>query len=244
MRWKPGLLERGVSLIALLLAAQAAPAAAPSLRAGVANDSFGPLYSVQDGALATQYRAALELIGRHSGVRFELEYYPSSRLQQLFEVGKVDVEVGVNPAWRALSPVAGFYTRPIDVQTLRLCFAAGKRRKGATPASLNGLSLGVLQGRTYPVLEPGFASGQLKRVEAASESDLLSGLRQGSMQAIVLSQRQLDALLNRAPEAQPCAAGDAVGSVPVMLRLHPQYRQLLPQLDKAIQQLQDNGKLR
>ena len=40
------------------------------------------------------------------------------------------------------------------------------------------------------------------------------------------------------------AAGDAVGSVPVMLRLHPQYRQLLPQLDKAIQQLQDNGKLR
>lgn len=243
MRWKPGWVKAAAWLCVLLLAAPAS-AAALTLRAGVANDSFGPLYSAQDGVLAAQYRAALEQIGRLSGIRFELEYYPSSRLQQLFEVAKVDVEVGVNPSWRALSPVAGFYTKPIDVQALRLCFAAGKRRKGALPASLSGLSVGVLQGRLYPALEPGFAGGQLKRVEAASESDLLGGLRQGRMQAIVLSQRQLDALLSRAPEAPACVAGDGVGSVPVMLRLHPQYRQLLPQLDKAILQLQDSGKLR
>ncbi|WP_374424283.1 substrate-binding periplasmic protein [Chromobacterium sp.] len=243
MRWKPGWAEVAAGLLALLLAAPA-PAAGLTLRAGVANDSFGPLFSAQDGVLAGQYRAALEQIGRLSGIRFELEYYPSSRLQQLFEVAKVDVEVGVNPSWRALSPVAGFYTKPIDVQALRLCFAAGKRRKGALPAGLSGLSVGVLQGRVYPALEPGFASGQLKRMEAASEYDLLGGLRQGRMQAIVLSQRQLDTLLSHSPEAPPCVPGESVGSVPVMLRLHPQYRQLLPQLDKAIQQLQDSGKLR
>ncbi|WP_199181207.1 hypothetical protein, partial [Chromobacterium alticapitis] len=100
-------------LIVLLCLSCLPALAQPALRAGVANDSSEPLRQAGEGGLLQSYREALALIAKQAGLRFQLDYYPTQRLEQLFQLGRLDVEVGVNPAWRALSPVAGFYTQAI-----------------------------------------------------------------------------------------------------------------------------------
>ncbi|WP_153010885.1 hypothetical protein, partial [Aquitalea magnusonii] len=110
-----------------LLPAQAADI---TLRAGVVVDNAGPYNFTPDSPMAGIYREALEQIGKLSGVRFDIEYYPALRIQQLFEVARLDVEVGVNPAWRSLSPVGGFYTLPIGTLDYQLCGRINNGRSG------------------------------------------------------------------------------------------------------------------
>ncbi|AXE30413.1 hypothetical protein DK842_11195 [Chromobacterium phragmitis] len=214
-----------------------------TLRAGVANDSGEALRAAGDGGLAQAYRDALGLIAQQSGIRFQLDYYPSQRLEQLFQVGKLDVEAGVNPGWRALSPVAGFYTLSIGEMDFVLCLPPVKGRRQAALAGLKSGTIGTLLGQRYPSLEPSFRSRKLLRDWSANEDEMLDKLRQGLVQAVVLERRRAQYWSQR-DEGGRCQPGESVGSQPVALRLHPQYRELLPRLNQAIQQLNEQGRLR
>ncbi|MFB0826543.1 substrate-binding periplasmic protein [Chromobacterium violaceum] len=214
-----------------------------TLRAGVANDSGESLRTTVDGGLALAYRDALALIAQQSGIRFQLDYYPSQRLEQLFQVGKLDVEVGVHPSWRALSPVAGFYTQPVADEEFVLCLPPGKGKRPAPLSSLKGGTIGTLLGQRYPSLEAAFGSRKLLRDGSANEDEMLDKLRQGRVQAVVLERRRAQ-YWSRRDEGGRCLPGESVGSLPVSLRLHPQYRELLPRLNQAIQQLNEQGRLR
>ncbi|SUX29914.1 substrate-binding periplasmic protein [Chromobacterium vaccinii] len=217
--------------------------AQPTLRAGLANDSGESLRANADDGLSLAYRDALALIARQSGVHFQLDYYPSQRLEQLFQVGKLDVEVGVNASWRALSPVAGFYTQPIADAEFVLCLPPDKGKRPATLASLKGGTIGTLLGQRFPSLESAFASRKLLRDGSANEDEMLDKLRQGRVQAVVLERRRAQ-YWSRRDEGGRCLPGESLGSLPVALRLHPRYRDLLPGLNQAIQQLHDQGRLR
>ena len=75
------------------------------------------------------------------------------------------------------------------------------------------------------------------------ENEALSKLRLGRLQAVVLEKRQIERM-NMIPEELRCEPGGVIAVQPVMLRIHPQYRQWLPALNRAIAQLQANGKLK
>ncbi|QEL57664.1 substrate-binding periplasmic protein [Chromobacterium paludis] len=230
--------------VALALCLMWQPAGAQQvLRAGVANDTSEPLRQAGgDGALQA-YRAALALIARQSGIRFQLDYYPTQRLEQLFQIGRLDVEVGVNPAWRTLSPVAGFYTQPIGEVEFQLCLPPGKKRQPVTLAEMKGWTVGTLAGMHYPLLEPAFQSQRIKRDVSTSEDELLDKLRLGQVQAVAL-ERGRAWYWNHRIEGSRCQLSESAGRLPVMLRLHPQYRDLLPRLNQAIQTLNSQGKLK
>nr|WP_233179013.1 transporter substrate-binding domain-containing protein [Aquitalea palustris] len=192
--------------------------------------------------MAGIYREALEQIGKLSGVRFDIEYYPALRIQQLFEVARLDVEVGVNPAWRSLSPVGGFYTLPIGTLDYQLCGRINGR-SGRSLDELHGQTIGLLQGQPLSAFESELARHGVHYEMSQSENEVLSKLRLGRLQAVVLERRQIERL-TQAPEELRCEPGGMISSQPVMLRLHPQFRQWLPALNRAISQLQANGKLK
>jgi hypothetical protein len=79
-------LVRSFLLLLCCLLLSPVQAAEVNLRAGVVVDNAGPYNFMPDSPMAGIYREALEQIGKLSGVRFEIEYYPAMRIQQLFEV--------------------------------------------------------------------------------------------------------------------------------------------------------------
>ncbi|OHX13776.1 transporter substrate-binding domain-containing protein [Chromobacterium sphagni] len=220
-----------------------APTLAQPLRAGVANDTSEPLRQAAEGGLLQTYRQALALIAKQSGVRFQLDYYPTQRLEQLFQVGRLDMEAGVNPSWRALAPVAGFYTQPLGEVEFVLCLPQAKGYAPPAAGAQKGWTVGTLAGQSYPLLEPAFQSRRLRRDLSGNEEELLDKLREGRVQAVVLERGRAQ-YWSRQTEGRRCLPGESAGSVPVMLRLHPQYRGLLPRLNQAIQTLNSQGKLK
>ncbi|UTH76517.1 transporter substrate-binding domain-containing protein [Chromobacterium sp. IIBBL 290-4] len=214
-----------------------------TLRAGVALDSSEPLSQSADASLTQRYREALAMITRQSGIRFQLDYYPSQRLEQLFVVGRLDVEVGVNPSWRALSPVSGFYTQTIGEVSYQLCLPPGGKPRVAGWADLKGKRIGLLAAQRLPQLEPVFQSQRLTADVAGNEEELLDRLRQGRIQAVVLEQSRAGYWARPAMGGR-CQPGAMVASLPVMLRVHPQHRDLVPRLNQAIQNLSIQGKFK
>lgn len=233
------------SLLLLLCCLLLAPARAAevNLRAGVVADNGGPYNFTPDRPLAGIYREVLEQIGRLSGVRFEIEYYPSPRIQQLFEVARLDVEVGVNPAWRSLSPVGGFYTQPIGTLYYQLCTLPGDGHAARALDEMRGQTIGLLQGQPLVAFEDDLNRNGVRYEWSQGESEALSKLRLGRLQAVVLERHQIEAL-GMAPDALHCEAGGLNSVQPVMLRLHPQYRQWIPALNRAIAKLHANGRLK
>lgn len=219
------------------------PAWAVSLRAGLMVDTGAPYTYAPDTPQASLYRSVLEQITRQSGIRFQVDYYPAPRIQQLFEVGKLDVEVGVHPSWRTLSPVGGFYTEPIGTVEYMLCFHPGQWRQVNHPADLKGWIVGTLHGQRYPEFDAAFSSGLLRRDDAMTENELISKLRLGRNNVAILDRHQAE-WLSHQPADRRCEPGAGAGSSPVMLRIHPQFRQLVPVLNRAIRQLNAEGRLK
>ena len=232
---------RSVLLLLCCLLLPAAQAAEINLRAGVVVDNAGPYNFTPDSPMAGIYREALEQIGKLSGVRFEIEYYPSQRIQQLFEVARLDVEVGVNPAWRSLSPVGGFYTQSIGTLDYQLCTRSS--RGARTLEDLHGQTIGLLQGQPLIAFEPDLQRNGVRYELSQGENEALGKLRLGRLQAVVLDRRQIERL-GMVPEELRCEPGGMISVQPVMLRVHPQFRHWVPALNRAIGQLQANGRLR
>lgn len=234
---------RSVLLLLCGLLLSPAQAAEVNLRAGVVVDNAGPYNFTPDSPMAGIYREALEQIGKLSGVRFEIEYYPALRIQQLFEVARLDVEVGVNPSWRTLSPVGGFYTQPIGTLDYQLCSRAGSGRPSRSLEELRGQTVGLLQGQPLVAFEPDLQRNGVHYELSQGENEALGKLRLGRLQAVVLERRQIERL-GMVPEELRCEPGGMISVQAVMLRVHPQYRHWVPALNRAITQLHANGKLR
>ena len=233
---------RSVLLLLCCLLLMPVQAAEVNLRAGVVVDNAGPYNFTPDSPMAGIYREALEHIGKHSGVRFDIEYYPALRIEQLFEVGRLDVEVGVNPSWRSMSPVGGFYTQPIGTLEFQLCSRPGSSRL-RNLEELRGQRIGLLQGQPLVSFAADLQRYGVRYEMSQGENEALSKLRLGRLQALVLEKRQIERM-NMIPEELRCEPGGVIAVQPVMLRVHPQYRQWLPALNRAIAQLQANGRLK
>ncbi|WP_199181208.1 transporter substrate-binding domain-containing protein, partial [Chromobacterium alticapitis] len=110
-------------------------------------------------------------------------------------------------------------------------------------ADMKGWTVGTLAGLRYPLLEPAFQTRRLKRDVSSNEDELLDKLRHGQVQAVALERGRAQ-YWNERVEGSRCQPSESAGSLPVMLRLHPQRRDLLPKLNQAIQALNSQGKLK
>ena len=161
----------------------------------------------------------------------------------MFEENRIDIEPGVNPAWRTDSKVPGLFTISYAQSVDILLFAHGKSFPVKTPAALRGKRIGVVRGYQYPGFTRLFESGEIERYDTNGESQLLKMLLLGRLDQVIINKDLALYRMQESLEYQGLETGFPVSSVDVMLRIHPNKGEALPRLNAAIKQLMDSGRI-
>ena len=187
------------------------------------------------------YQEVLDELSKITGHRFQIQYFPYARLTKKFELGQIDLELGVFPGWVKQQSVPGLFSVPFGKVVDVLVFAPGKQFQMNTPRDLSGKMIGLVRGYTYPDLRELFESGVVRRSDAVSESQLMAMLAAGRMDQILINKAVAQYNMLLVPKYRKLVLGDVLGSFDVSMRVHPSKRALLPKLDEAIGTLKRSG---
>jgi len=187
------------------------------------------------------YQELLDELGKMTGHRFQVQYFPYARLANKFDLGQIDFEPGVFPGWVRQQKVPGVFSVPFGKVVDVLVFAPGKHFPVRTPMDLSGRTLGLVRGYAYPDLRDLFASGVVHRSDAVSETQLPAMLAAGRMDQILINKAVAQYSMLQVPRYREFVFGDVVGSFDVSMRVHPSKKAALPTLDDAIVAMKRSG---
>lgn len=187
------------------------------------------------------YHDLLLQIGAISGDNFTIKYYSGARLQRLFELGKIDLEPGINPRWRQQSTVPGIYSTPFSSLDQVLLFRPGKAFEVTGPESLIGKQVGAIRGYIYPGYMQSLANGDIERIDVTDEPQLLRLLERGRVEQIFIDRVVQGYWVKKDPKLQGYKTSKPLNDTPIMLRLHPSKSAQLAGLNQALAQLQQQG---
>lgn len=245
-RW-PGWLTGALAVVAATqLLARAAHAAAdpapPPLRVLVSQALSAPFVVWRDGVPADGLDLDLvRALAEQLRTRAELQVLPRARVDGALEQGEADVACNVQPGPRG--EAGARWSAPLfelHVMLVGHNQAAPVDAPGQLPP---GTVLGALQGQPYPVLEPLFSDGRLRRDDALSEDRLLRKLSLNRHPYGLLSRQSLswhagaDAL--GAVEPWRVSVGSLAYRCAVSLRARIDPRLVL----QALEQLQQRGRI-
>jgi polar amino acid transport system substrate-binding protein len=179
-------------------------------------------------------------IGEITGDKFIMVKMPAARASLEFDLGRVDIEPGINPIWRSSAKVKGLYSLTYESVEEVIVFRSGEQFDVKTSKDLFGRKVGIVRGFTYPWFESAFASGEIDRILNKSESLLVKQLMAKRVDQIFISKTSIEYMKKNDPTLSELVVGDVVSSVEVMMRLHPNKLELLPRLNKALKQMIDN----
>ncbi|WP_426319475.1 substrate-binding periplasmic protein [Pseudoduganella sp. R-43] len=220
-----------------VFAAWCADAHADTLRVGFYNYPPMMIESEQAGI----YQEILDELSKITGHRFQIRYFPYARLAQEFDLGQIDLEPGVFPGWVKKQRVPGQFSVPFGKVVDVLVFAPGKHFRISTPRDLSGRTIGLVRGYTYPDLRELFDSGLVHRSDAVSEAQLMAMLSAGRMDQILINKAVAQYNMLLVPKYREFVLGDVLGSFDVSMRIHPNKKALLPELDEAILAMKRSG---
>ena len=223
--------------LCLVFAAWCADAHADTLRVGFYNYPPMMIESEQAGI----YQEILDELSKITGHRFQIRYFPYARLAQEFDLGQIDLEPGVFPGWVKKQRVPGQFSVPFGKVVDVLVFAPGKHFRISTPRDLSGRTIGLVRGYTYPDLRELFDSGLVHRSDAVSEAQLMAMLAAGRMDQILINKAVAQYNMLLVPKYREFVLGDILGSFDVSMRIHPNKKALLPELDEAILAMKRSG---
>ncbi|WP_426340033.1 substrate-binding periplasmic protein [Pseudoduganella sp. S-14] len=223
--------------LCLVFAAWCADAHADTLRVGFYNYPPMMIESEQAGI----YQEILDELSKITGHRFQIRYFPYARLAQEFDLGRIDLEPGVFPGWVKKQRVPGQFSVPFGKVVDVLVFAPGKHFRINTPRDLSGRTIGLVRGYTYPDLRELFDSGLVHRADAVSEAQLMAMLAAGRMDQILINKAVAQYNMLVVPKYREFVLGDVLGSFDVSMRIHPNKKALLPELDEAILAMKRSG---
>lgn len=183
------------------------------------------------------------VIGDITGDTFVLIPLPVARAHREFEQGHVDIEPGINSAWRQSTTVPGVYSKAYDISAEVIVFNRTPKNPIRTPQDLLGKRLGVVRGFVYPDFEPYFASGQIIRVSNVSQENLVLQLSKGRLQQIIMGKATVEYMIKTNPNFKNLVVGHTMMKTDVMMRVHPSKAQLLPRLNAALDKLVADGQL-
>ena len=189
------------------------------------------------------YHDIFESISRDTGYTFEIEYYPSTRLKMNFENNVIDIEPGVNPAWRKDSKVPGLYTIPFAKSVDVVIFRPGQQIPVDGPESLKGRTIGVVRGYVYPGFTDSFTNNEIIRADLTDEPQLLKFFIAGQIDQIFINRAVVQYWLQKKTPEHHYIMGDIIGDVEVMMRVHPSKKQALERLNKSIEKLSTSGEI-
>ena len=187
------------------------------------------------------YQEILDELSKITGHRFQIRSFPYARLAQEFDLGRIDLEPGVFPGWVKKQRVPGQFSVPFGKVVDVLVFAPGKHFRISTPRDLSGRTIGLVRGYTYPDLRELFDSGLVHRADAVSEAQLMAMLSAGRMDQILINKAVAQYNMLLVPKYREFVLGDVLGSFDVSMRVHPNKKALLPELDEAILAMKRSG---
>lgn len=204
--------------------------------------------TAKDGEQAYSYSVVfpqvLDAIAEITSDEFEYIRLPPSRVKKYFNEGKIHIEPGTNPIWRRKEAVPGLFSTPFSSNATILLFKAGKRQSFEMTRGKQPLTIGTVRGFSYPTLETQIDQGWLKRYDMVDESRLLIAIIDGRLEQAAVSLPFAEIWMNNNARQKDYEFGEIIEKQPVMMRLHPTARSLLPRMNKAIEQLVKSGKMK
>jgi polar amino acid transport system substrate-binding protein len=172
-----------------------------------------------------------------TGDKFIMVQMPAARALIQFELGRVDIEPGINPIWRSSAIEKGLYSIPYKRTEEVIVFRSGEQFRVNEPKDLFGQKVGIVRGFTYPWFESAFTSGKINKILNKSEGLLVKQLLAKRVDQIFISKTSIEYMKRNDPALHDIVVGDVVSSVEVMMRIHPSKSELLPRLNKALKQM-------
>ncbi len=199
-----------------------------------------PPMMIEDGRQGI-YQDIFDELGKLTGDRFQVSYYPYPRISLLFNDGKLDIEPGVHPGWVRGQATPGLFSVPFGKVIDTLMFAPGKAFAVKRAQDLRGKSVGMVRGYAYPELSELLESGQLKRHNGANEEQLLGMLAKERFDQIIINKAVAQYQQKQVATYRQLQIGDVISTYDVSLRVHPQHADALARIDAAILQLKQRG---
>jgi polar amino acid transport system substrate-binding protein len=187
------------------------------------------------------YREILTAIGELSGDTFIYKYFPPKRMLVAFERGAIDIEPGINPAWRENSDIHSLYSTSFSVSENIVLFARHKKIMVNQPKDLINRRIGTMRGYFYPGYSNLFRSKRIIREDGDSELNLLQRMAGGRLDQIFIQKDVAYYWMSRDRSFSEFEVGNANFKDEVMFRLHPTKAQALMRINDAIKVLIDNG---
>lgn len=203
-----------------------------------------PPYTMLDGGSNKGiFTDMFNRISEITKVQFELVGRPVARGLAEFDAGRVDVEPGVNPNWRAHMRVPGLYSMSYAKSVEVVVFAPGKKKPVKVPSDLFGEIVGVVRGFVYPRFDAAMSAGLITRLDNLSSDLLLEQLLVGRLDQIFVGYDTILYMQKIRPEYRVLEIGNVVDEQDVMLRLHPDKAAYLPLFNQALQQMMNDGEI-
>lgn len=216
---------------------------ADSLKVVLYDGGSPPLFFAKGDSNTGIYVDLLNEIGRVAGHKFEFHYYPTKRAMVLFEEGSVDLEVGINPAWRSSSKVPGDYSVPFGQSEDVVVFQKGKVKPVSSAADLAGAKVGTIKGFYYAGYMDAFAGRKIHRQDSLDEDKLMQKMAGGRLNAAFIRKEAAQYRIKVDNKFKALVIGDVIGSADIMLRVHPSKSSIMDSLNSAIKTLKESGKI-
>lgn len=196
------------------------------------------LHSKTDGTLKGIYIDLLNELTKTSDIKLNYRFYPQSRLRESMRLGIIDLEPGIDSEWRTEKDEqeSSVYSNVFMASNEVYVFSETHFDEAPTPKQLQSKQLCRLHG--FDTIE----EGQLKDAHRlVNESKILDMVAQGHchyalVPILVLKywQKKSTIVLNHTAP---------IVSYQLRLRLNAKFDYLIPELNKQIALMKNNGKI-
>ena len=190
------------------------------------------------------YHELFDHLAMETGFNFNIVYYPMARIENEFTSGYIDIEPGIAPEWRADSTEPGLYTEPFSKLTDLVLFQPGLKQALCDREHWPDLTLGIVRGYQFSYLHPCIKDKDFRYVYLIDEEKLLSFFIKGRVDVIFIDEFVFHYLSDDLIALEKDLSNwDVLQEVEISLRVHPNNKQLMPNLNNAIHRLKTKGTL-
>jgi len=174
---------------------------------------------------------------------FVFRDYPAARALEEFDLGNVDIEPGVNEAWRQQRRIEGKFSIAYGYSTEVMVFKKKNAINIKSVKDLHGKVVGTVRGYSYPKFEQAFNNKKITKINNRSEELLLKQLQADRLEYIFIGERTIKYYMQQNPQYRDFVIGDIVSKVEVKIRVHPSKAYILDKINAALKILVARGEI-
>lgn len=171
--------------------------------------------------------------------------YPVNRLQAMLARGEVDINYADSPRWNSRQELSQYaLSKPYMKVEEHLYFLKDHPARNTPVDKLPDLTIGIVRGYTYLILDNSFAENRLSKLETSRDSALLDLLQAGRVDAVAMVDELFNYLVSEQRlDRNAFAQGPRLSEAPIIMKIQPQYAHLLPRINAAIDNLVHSGEV-